>query len=50
MTTNRRDLKAQDHNYESFSEMKKNLEFYNEKPELWTNEIRLIEEIENIEL
>jgi len=48
--SNKRDLAAQDHNYESFTEMKKNLEFYNENPELWKNEIELIKEIKNIEL
>ena len=48
--SNKRDLTAQDHNYESFTEMKKNLEFYNENPELWKNEIELIKEIQSIEL
>ena len=46
--SNRRDIEAQNHNYESFLEMKKLLSFYNQNPELWENEINRIKEIERI--
>lgn len=48
--SNKRDIAAQNCNYESFAVMKKNMDLYMTDPKLWKYEINRIKEIEAIKL
>lgn len=48
--SNKRDLEAQNHGFESLAAMKKIYDFHMQKPELWEREIEKFNEIRGVRL